>query len=532
MKKLLLSCLMVLGLSAYAQTVLISPTVNNGGFESGATNWTFTNGTETNKWHIDTGATTGFSGTNAAYISDGAAAPFAHNYSLTSTSTVFFYQDVTFPAGETNINLSFNLLVQGQNLISTIPYDYLRVYLVPATFSPTAGTVPSTTNYPNNWTYNLKGASWTNQSIAISGAQAGNTTAASTMRLIFMWRNNSSGGTQPPAALDDITLTSQAFTTLPACTSITSPTAGATGVNTDGILNWNAVSSIDGYKVKVGTISGGNDIVNTTVAANTTTYNVPGNLSPLTTYYATITPYNTVGDAMGCSEISFTTVASPINDNCSGAVSLTVGGNFEANPVVGTSIGANTDGTTTCQSSRANNVWYSVVVPASGSITVETKAVAGSGFTDSILSAHTGNCAALVDLACDDDGSGLFSKIALTGQTPGSTIYFSVWRYSGGSGADGEFQISAYDSSVLSTSELSKAKNDIKAYPNPFADVLIISDISKVKSVSVLDVAGRVVKAIDNPSATLQLGELKQGIYLVTLNMKDGSKQIIKTIKK
>ncbi|MGC5745871.1 fibronectin type III domain-containing protein [Chryseobacterium sp. NFX27] len=84
----------------------------------------------------------------------------------------------------------------------------------------------------------------------------------------------------------------------------------------------------------------------------------------------------------------------------------------------------------------------------------------------------------------------------------------------------------------LATSEVSGAKNEIKAYPNPFADVLNISDISKVKSVSVVDLAGRVVKTIDNPSSALQLGDLKQGMYLVILNMKDGSKQTIKAIKK
>ncbi|MBL1222840.1 choice-of-anchor J domain-containing protein [Chryseobacterium sp. L7] len=322
-------------------------------------------------------------------------------------------------------------------------------------------------------------------------------------------------------------------TTAPACTTFTLPANGATGVNADGILNWNLVSEATGYKIKVGTATGGTDIVNNTDAGNVNTYNIPGSLSPQTTYYATVIPYNAIGDAVGCSEISFTTLAAPANDNCSGAIALTVGGNFAANDIIGTNVGGITDGTTTCQSNRADNVWYSVVVPASGSVTVETKAVTGSGFIDSVLSAYTGNCGALVDLACDDDnGDGNYSKIALTGQTPGSTIYFSVWRYSLGTGVDGEFQISAYDSSLLATSEVSAAKNDIKAYPNPFTDVLSISDISKVKSVSVLDAAGRLVKTIDNPSSVLHLEDLKQGVYLVTLHLKDGSKQTIKAIKK
>ncbi|KAA0130811.1 T9SS type A sorting domain-containing protein [Chryseobacterium sp. SN22] len=84
----------------------------------------------------------------------------------------------------------------------------------------------------------------------------------------------------------------------------------------------------------------------------------------------------------------------------------------------------------------------------------------------------------------------------------------------------------------LATSETSVKSNSIKAYPNPFSDVLNISDISNVKNILVTDVAGRLVKTIANPSSELHLGELKQGMYLVILEMKDGSKQTIKTIKR
>jgi hypothetical protein len=84
----------------------------------------------------------------------------------------------------------------------------------------------------------------------------------------------------------------------------------------------------------------------------------------------------------------------------------------------------------------------------------------------------------------------------------------------------------------LATSETSVRNSSIKAYPNPFSDVLNISDVSNVKNITVTDVAGRLVKTISNPSSELQLGELTQGMYLVTLEMKDGSRQMIKTIKK
>lgn len=84
----------------------------------------------------------------------------------------------------------------------------------------------------------------------------------------------------------------------------------------------------------------------------------------------------------------------------------------------------------------------------------------------------------------------------------------------------------------LSTNESNLAKNTLKAYPNPFADVLNISDVSNVRSISMLDVTGRVVKTFNKPGSTLHLGGLNAGMYLVVLHMKDGSKQTIKAIKK
>ncbi|WP_223599932.1 GEVED domain-containing protein [Chryseobacterium sp. GVT01B] len=84
----------------------------------------------------------------------------------------------------------------------------------------------------------------------------------------------------------------------------------------------------------------------------------------------------------------------------------------------------------------------------------------------------------------------------------------------------------------LSTSETNLKKKEVNVYPNPFKDVLHVADIKNVKSVTVTDVAGRVVKTIDNPTTELQLGELNTGLYLVTMNFKDGSTSTVKAIKK
>lgn len=301
-------------------------------------------------------------------------------------------------------------------------------------------------------------------------------------------------------------------------------------------LSWTAPSPApaNGYEYAVTT-------TNTAPTAGTATTATSVSLTallPSTTYYYWVRSVCSVGPGGSTSTWvtgMFTTIAPPpAHDLCSGAIALTPGATFAQNAMTTNNVGATTDGTATCQPATENNVWYSVVVPASGSLTIETNEVAGSPLTDTILSIHGGTCGGtFTDVSCDDDsGDGAFSKVVLSGQTPGATLYVSVGKFANdASNLDGQFQISAYDAS-LATSESSAVKNNIRVYPNPFADVLNISDVKNVKSVTIVDIAGRLIKTIEKPSSVLQLRDLNSGMYMVVLNMNDGSKQTIKAIKK
>ncbi|MEK7256296.1 MAG: Ig-like domain-containing protein, partial [Bacteroidota bacterium] len=103
----------------------------------------------------------------------------------------------------------------------------------------------------------------------------------------------------------------ESFTTQiapPACTNLTSPANGATNVAVTSALNWAAATgSPTGYRLNVGTTSGGTDILNNFDAGNVTTYDPPGDFPYGVIIYVKITPYNGTGDASGCSEESFTT---------------------------------------------------------------------------------------------------------------------------------------------------------------------------------------------------------------------------------
>jgi gliding motility-associated-like protein len=102
----------------------------------------------------------------------------------------------------------------------------------------------------------------------------------------------------------------------PVCTTLTSPANGATDIASDTNLGWTAVSNASGYLVMVGTTSGGIEIVNNVNVGNVTTYDIPTDLQEGRTHYVTIIPYNDEGDAIGCSEETFTTGNSTSPPSC------------------------------------------------------------------------------------------------------------------------------------------------------------------------------------------------------------------------
>ena len=92
--------------------------------------------------------------------------------------------------------------------------------------------------------------------------------------------------------------------------------------------------------------------------------------------------------------------------------------------------------------------------------------------------------------------------------------------------------VSLKEAANLATTEVKSTSSNLKIYPNPFTDLLTISDIKNVKSIMISDISGKVVRTIAKPESTLHLGDLNSGMYLVILNMNDGSRQTIKAIKK
>ena len=221
----------------------------------------------------------------------------------------------------------------------------------------------------------------------------------------------------------------------------------------------------------------------------------------------------------------------PANDDCSGAIALTAGSVFSDFAIIGSNAGATTTaglGAFSCATSRANDVWYSVVVPASGLLNIETDTIPGTLMTDSVVSVFSGSCGSLTEIGCNDDaGNGNFSKVTLTGLNAGDMIYVGVWRY--GTTADGDFQISAYEGS-LGLDSFDSA--NFSSYPNPVKDVLNLSYTKTISSVAIYNLLGQQVltKMINSNSTQLDLSHLSQGTYMVKVTA-DNQVKTMKIVK-
>lgn len=227
-------------LGIQAQTTIISAT-GDGGFETGTTfaanNWIAVNaGGASNKWFVGNAAPP-FAGARCAYISDNNTGN-TYNYNVGASAVSHLYRNFTVPAGQSYVTLTFSWKNYGET-----GYDDLRVFVVPTTTTPVAGTVlPAANMVAGPYSAN---STWQTVTITLPCTYAG-----TTQRLVFSWRNDAIIGTQPPASIDNISLVSTS--TGPSCNTLL-----GTGVTTVAALP---------YASGAGTTCGmGNDLTATNV---------------------------------------------------------------------------------------------------------------------------------------------------------------------------------------------------------------------------------------------------------------------------
>ena len=213
----------------------------------------------------------------------------------------------------------------------------------------------------------------------------------------------------------------------PAACTTTATLAGNTAANYTGA--WTCLSGCGGVTITSPT------------SANSTVTGLTGGSATTLQWVLT---YST-GCTVAADNLTITPiVCPPANDDPTGATPLTLGATCSYTTFTNAGTTASTCGTIPapgCSSYLGSDVWFSVVVPASGIIIFDSQT---GTMTDGGMAVYSGAaCGVLTLIACDDDNSanGLMPALTITGQTPGATLLVRFWEY--GNDNNGTFGLCA-----------------------------------------------------------------------------------------
>ncbi len=187
----------ILAATAINFSSIIAQQIEYTNFNTGNWNgWITVNGSFTNEWVV--GNATGYNNTGSAYISNDGGT--TNSYTTNEESVVHFYKDINFSFATDITMLTFRWKSKGET-----SKDFMSVHVVPTTFQPVAGEVINEGqlsgtefegfDFYRGYRFKLGTDLLTQQ----------------TMRVVFSWRNDNSGGEQTPAAVDNIEITNQDY---------------------------------------------------------------------------------------------------------------------------------------------------------------------------------------------------------------------------------------------------------------------------------------------------------------------------------
>ena len=366
------------------------------------------------------------------------------------------------------------------------------------------------------------------------------------------------GGTFRGVYLDDITVQE-----IPSCIEPTAVTSSNIMINSANI-GWTAPATApaNGYEVYYSTSNTAptsSTVLNTTNSTTSTTLSASLNgLASATTYYAWVRSVCSATDksVWSASPTTFTTTCTSTNvpytqdfesvtvpalANCTTVQNLGTGNIWATNSPAGYGFNSKVLSYLYHGTNAANTWFYTQGINLTAGIqyTISYKYGnnGGTTYVEKMKVAYgtSADAAAMTNAIADypnitNNTTAITETINFTPTTTG-IYYFGFNCYSIADRNRLFLDDISITQSSLATSETA-AKKDVKVYPNPFSDIINISELKDIKSIKVTDVAGRTLKTIENPTKEINLSSLNSGMYLITMYFKDGSQNTVKAIKK
>ena len=212
------------------------------------------------------------------------------------------------------------------------------------------------------------------------------------------------------------------------------------------------------------------------------------------------------------------------NDLCGDAFAIDCGATYTGDTSDFFNIGAPEEACGTALNT-APGAWHTLTIPADGdyNVTVDTF---GSAF-DTKLGVFSGTCDALVCVDGNDDTDGVQSEVSFVG-TASETYILYVTGFGTNAGV--------YVLNVACETVLDVTQNDlvdIAMYPNPATSVVTLDASQEIATIQIMNLLGQTVSTIEvnNTSSTVNVSQLRTGVYIANVLFSNGEYQTMKFVK-